>query len=192
MRIIDPQSAVLTNVEIHNYVSRISPHLLRYPRFNARPSSSVSHSRDAMTGTFRSAANPNDTQLQLPPSVSTELTPMDHAIRELITRLKPYKLTKAEVVMILNLGVGLNAPSTGEGDGVEEEDLANGESIMEVDQENGHVNGEAEGGEGEEEDQGALALFESVVEERESRLTEAQVSEILAIVREVLAENVEA
>ena len=118
---------------------------------------------------------------------------MDHAIRDLIKKLQPYRLTKAEVVMILNLGVGVGTAGTGENETVEEEDLANGESIMEVDQPNGHGNGEAgENEEGEEEDQGALALFESVVEERESRLTDEQVSEILAIIREVLTESYEA
>lgn len=118
---------------------------------------------------------------------------MDHAIRDLIKRLKPYKLTKAEVVMILNLGVGVNSPETGEAEVAEGEDAANGDDQMEVDQQNGHVNGDSgEEGEAEEEDQGALALFESVVEERESRLTDEQVSEILGIIREVLSENYEA
>lgn len=146
-----------------------------------------------MTGAFNSANNSTETQSHLPPPVNTEVTPMDHAIRDLIKKLQPYRLTKAEVVMILNLGVGVGTAGTGENEAVEEEDLANGESIMEVDQPNGHGNGEAgENEEGEEEDQGALALFESVVEERESRLTDEQVSEILAIIREVLTESYEA
>ncbi|KAL4809974.1 hypothetical protein BDV18DRAFT_51305 [Aspergillus unguis] len=224
MRIINPQDATLTNIEvlsflsanpprrppaapagvnpkhfipspdlrdhntvvkeIHNYASRLAPHLLRYP------------------GTS-TATNPT-TQV----SGGGEETPLDNALRELVTRLHPYGLTKGEVLMIVNLGVGVPAApvaAEGEGEGEGEEGVngAPGEGDqMEVDNEapagegeveqNGEAEGQAEGeGEGGEEegevgDYGALALIDTVIEEREQRLSDDNVLEILAIIRETL------
>lgn len=139
-----------------------------------------------MTGTMRPAAqigntdnNDSSKSTLPPPVVSTEQTPMDVALRDLISRLQPYGLTKAEVVMILNLGVGVSS-SPG--------DQTNGDGeAMEVDETNGDGGEEGEG-EGEE-DFGALALFESVVEEREARMTDEDVQAVLNIIREVLNEH---
>ncbi|KAJ6021701.1 hypothetical protein N7540_007205 [Penicillium herquei] len=176
----------LHSLKIHNYVSRISPHILKYPRSTPRPSSSQSASAAAMMGTMRPAAESSDIDNNdpskpsiPPPVIASEQTPMDHALRELITQLQPYGLTKAEVVMILNLGVGASSPAGQNG----EEVNGNGDA-MEVD-ENG-VNGEEEEG---EEDFGALALFESVVEEREARISDEDVQVVLGIIREVLSKN---
>ncbi|KAJ5516236.1 hypothetical protein N7527_007796 [Penicillium freii] len=223
MRIIDPQTAVLTNVEvlayltsnpprrpppssgnwapspdlrdhntvvkeIHNYASRLSPHLLRYPRYTARPSSSQSKSQSqaAMTGTLRtsnSASTDTDASSLPPPIPSSETTPMDTALRDLVVRLQPYGLTKAEVVMILNLGVGLSGnPTTEEA----AEQGANGEDVMEVDGE-----AEGEGEEGEEEDYTAVVLMDGVIEERELRLSDEDVKAILAIIKETLTADYE-
>ncbi|KAJ5956612.1 hypothetical protein N7501_010891 [Penicillium viridicatum] len=223
MRIIDPQTAVLTNVEvlayltsnpprrpppssgnwapcpdlrdhntvvkeIHNYASRLSPHLLRYPRYTARPSSSQSKSQSqaAMTGTLRtsnSASTDTDASSLPPPIPSSETTPMDTALRDLVVRLQPYGLTKAEVVMILNLGVGLSGnPATEEA----AEQGANGEDVMEVDGE-----AEGEGEEGEEEDYTAVVLMDGVIEERELRLSDEDVKAILAIIKETLTADYE-
>ncbi|KAJ5924482.1 hypothetical protein N7466_008669 [Penicillium verhagenii] len=224
MRILDPQSAVLTNVEvlayltanpprrspdppqnadrwvpspdlrdhntvvkeIHNYVTRISPHILRYPRYTPRPSSSQSASA---FGTMRppaqnSASDNNDLTKSAGPSrdPSQEQTPMDLALRDLITQLKPYGLTKAEVVMILNLGVGVASSTEGQNG----EEGANGGEAMDVDEDGNAINGED--GE-EEEDFGAMALFESVVEERETRISDADVQVVLGIIREVISEH---
>lgn len=103
---------------------------------------------------------------------------MDVALRDLISRLQPYGLTKAEVVMILNLGVGVSSSA-------ENQENGDGEA-MEVDETNGDGGEEGEGG---EEDFGALALFESVVEEREARMTDEDVQAVLNIIREVLNEH---
>ncbi|KAJ5684016.1 uncharacterized protein N7477_000361 [Penicillium maclennaniae] len=127
------------NSQIHNYVSRISPHLLKYPRHAPRPSSSQSQSQAAMTGTMRPGAGDGEPDPSLLPEVpSNELTPMDYALRDIITKLQPYGLTKAEVVMILNLGLGLTSTTDTEGH-------PNGDGEMEVDE--GHTNG-VEGEEG--------------------------------------------
>ena len=138
-----------------------------------------------MTGTMRPAAqigntdnNDSSKSTLPPPVVSTEQTPMDVALRDLISRLQPYGLTKAEVVMILNLGVGVSSSA-------ENQENGDGEA-MEVDETNGDGGEEGEGG---EEDFGALALFESVVEEREARMTDEDVQAVLNIIREVLNEH---
>ncbi|GKZ37576.1 hypothetical protein AbraIFM66950_009189 [Aspergillus brasiliensis] len=225
-QIVDPQSATLTNIEvlayltanpprrppnpppnsrnwvpspdlrdhntvvkeIHNYVTRLSPHLLNYPKYTHLSPAQIQAQSQSTTSTT------------IPPSQINAPTPLDHALRELVTRLQPYGLTKGEVLMIVNLGVGLHEPATeggeeGEdaGEGGEEEDenaeqQGNGEEetngMMEVD-------GAEEGGQGgeveiPEEDYGALALLDTVIEEREERLSNEDVTNILAIIRETL------
>lgn len=106
---------------------------------------------------------------------------MDIALRELIVRLKPYGLTKAEVVMILNLGVGLTGSPAETG-----EEGADGGEAMEVDGED-----EGAGDAGEEADYTAVVLMDGVVEERELRLTDEDVTAILAIIRETLTADYE-
>jgi hypothetical protein len=116
---------------------------------------------------------------------------MDHAIRELVLKLRPYGLTKAEVLTIMNLGIGLSAGSSEDQGGD-----VNGEGVMDVDGGHGHVNGDGEGGVegeegegGEEADYGALALFDAVIEEREERISEEDLVAILGIIRETLGEG---
>ncbi|KAK2809312.1 hypothetical protein FQN50_003954 [Emmonsiellopsis sp. PD_5] len=210
MKILEPQSATLTNIEVlahftqnpprrppappsgsrartfvpspdlrdhctvvkefHNYVTRLSPHLLEYPSFNPP---------DTTTTTTTS------------PSLSApEPTPLDSALRELISHLAPYQLTKAEVLMIINLGVGLDSPNTtsepGEEEGVNGNNVnGNGEDVEMGD------GGDGDGEEGaagidEEADYGALALLDTVIEDREERLSEEDVGGILRVVRGAL------
>ncbi|KAJ5749261.1 uncharacterized protein N7511_010957 [Penicillium nucicola] len=230
MRIIDPQTAVMTNVEvlayltsnpprrppnpppnsrnwvpspdlrdhntvvkeIHNYANRLSPHLLRYPRYTARPSSSQSQSQAAMTSTLQAQSSITDPDAaSLPPPVSnSEPTPMDTALRNLVSRLQPYGLTKAEVVMILNLGLGLGPAAEASEEAGEE--LPYGEAVMDVDE----TNGDEAAAEGEEAemspaDYTAMVLLDGIVEERELRLTDEDVAAILVIIRETLTADYE-
>jgi len=116
-------------------------------------------------------------------------TEMDERLRELVRGLQPFGLTKGEVLMILNLGVGFQqASAEGQGEeGAEQEQ-------MEVDQGQDEVKVEREGpgaeDEGEEElpaeDYGALALLDTVIEEREERLSNEDVAQVLAVIREAL------
>jgi hypothetical protein len=111
---------------------------------------------------------------------------MDNAIRELIIKLRPYKLTKAELVMILNLGLGVTSGDSG---AAAENVMVNGDGAMDVDEEHLHGDGEEqEEGEGEE-DGSAMALFDTVIEEREGRMSDEDVLAILGIVRETLKDN---
>ncbi|KAL4817925.1 hypothetical protein BDW67DRAFT_183219 [Aspergillus spinulosporus] len=165
--------------EIHNYASRLAPHLLRYPTSSATATSSEPES---------GKEDRKDT--------------LDHALRELVTRLQPYGLTKGEVLMIVNLGVGISAAAGaaaegGVADGVEGEraermdvdeddpEPENGDGVVEegVD---GKADGEGGEGEGDAGDYGALALMDTIIEEREQRLSDENVLEILAIIRETL------
>lgn len=79
--------------------------------------------------------------------------------------------------MILNLGVGLSGNPATEDD----KEGANGEDAMEVDGE----------GEGEEDDYTAVVLMDSVIEERELRLSDEDVKAILAIIKETLTADYE-
>ncbi|GLI72927.1 hypothetical protein PoHVEF18_001111 [Penicillium ochrochloron] len=133
------------------------------------------------------------TSTTLPPPPSKDSTPMDHAIRELVLKLRPYGLTKAEVLTIMNLGIGLSA-----GESEDQGGDVNGEGVMDVDGGNGHVvnggehggvDGEGEGEGGEEADYGALALFDAVIEEREERISEEDLVAILGIIRETLGDG---
>lgn len=131
-------------------------------------------------------------------------TPLDIALRELITRLKPYQLTKAEVLAMVNLGIGLvsvgqpqDVEDAGEGeeggvdvDGTGDDTVmqdaeaeANGAAEVEVETE-----GQAEDGEGEagEEDYGAMAILNTVIEDRIERLTDEDIVDILVILKESL------
>ncbi|GFF41338.1 hypothetical protein IFM61606_04345 [Aspergillus udagawae] len=221
MKIIDPQSAVLTNIEvlayitanpprrppnpppnsrnwvpspdlrdhntvvreIHNYIHRLSPHLLKYPAYI--------HGEPPQSQQQPSAAEAAAAPPTLPPVQPSTPTPIDLALRELVTRLKPFGLTKGEVVMIVNLGVGVDT-SSGEPRAGEEEGEGGEQDQMEVDEvEEGNegveeAGGESGGGGLSEEDYGALALLDTVIEEREERLSEDDVAQILTIIRETL------
>ncbi|KAL1989530.1 hypothetical protein VTN49DRAFT_6727 [Thermomyces lanuginosus] len=194
MKIVDPQSATLTNAEvlafftanpprrppnpppnarnwapkpdlrdhntvvkeIHNYVERISPHLLNYP-----PSTTTTAPRRD------SSQQQLQPQQQQPYSLPSEPTPLDNAIRRLISELKPFGLTKAEVLMLINLGVGVKNKKKDD-----------------VRMQEGEAGGEGEGE--EEDDYEARAVFESVVEDREERLSDEDVGRVLRIMAEVL------
>ncbi|KAL4862538.1 hypothetical protein BDV12DRAFT_202942 [Aspergillus spectabilis] len=238
MRIISPQSATLTNIEvlsflssnpprrppnpppgvnqkhwipspdlrdhntvvkeIHNYAARLSPHLLRYPQY-VSPGSEESFSSGNVKGKAKTRGKgKTKAAIEAEAAAATATDALDTALRNLITRLQPYGLTKGEVLMIVNLGVGISPASGAEGAAGED-----GGEKMNVDEQDGGEGGSGAGdggeveqeydegeGEGEEEgepgDYGALALIDTVIEEREQRLNDDDVLEILNIIRETL------
>lgn len=112
---------------------------------------------------------------------------MDKAISDLIVRLQPYKLTKAEVIMILNLGLGLgNNPGTEE----RGEEGASGDGAMEVDGQN-ETEEDAEESEDAQADYTAEVLLDAIVEERELRINDDDMKSIFAIIRETLTGDYE-
>jgi len=98
------------------------------------------------------------------------------AIRTLIMKLKPFNLTKAEALMIINLGIGLDAQQQAgeEGGVVTMKDDGAGDQREELEEDR------------EEAEYGARALLDTVIEDREERLSSADVGNILRIVRETL------
>jgi len=210
MKIVDPQTATLTNVEvlaflttnpprrpanlppisrnwvpspdlrdhntvvkeIHNYVQRLSPHLLKYPRYV--------HDQQLSQQQQQLPQQPQDQSNCLPPPVPpTDPTPLDDALRSLITRLRPYGLTKAEVLMIVNLGIGSDSHGSGHDAQDQDMDVVAGDAHGEGADED--MNGGEDG-----DNYGALALLDTVIEEREERLSNDDVMAILGIVKEEL------
>ena len=142
-----------------------------------------------------------------PAPLADQPTDLDLALRALITNLKPFNLTKAEVLTIVNLGVGLDttaqdepaAVAAGDEDTVMQDGEVNGEVAAGdgAGENSAEAEAEAEAGEGEEmvegegedADYGALALLDTVIEDREERLSNEDVGEILRIVRETLGKK---
>ena len=79
--------------------------------------------------------------------------------------------------MIVNLGVGLKPSSPVNGPN---------EKVVDKDEDG---NNNMEDGDDAEDDYGALALLDTVVEEREERLSNDDVGEILSIIRDCLQEK---
>ncbi|QKX57344.1 uncharacterized protein TRUGW13939_04456 [Talaromyces rugulosus] len=205
MKIVDPQTATLTNIEvlsyftanpprksaaappgarnfvpkpdlrdhctvvteIHNYVDRISPHLFDYPRY-------TQEGQRPLTNTFQQPS----TDQQEPYIQSTEPTPLDKAIPALIKELLPFSLTKAEVMMMINLGLGLKR----------KEKLREDEMETDKGEENG---GEKEGEEEEEEDDlfKDQPIMDTVIEDFSERLNDEQFVSIVTIMRKHLGKE---
>ncbi|RMJ20620.1 hypothetical protein PHISP_08510, partial [Aspergillus sp. HF37] len=99
--------------EIHNYIHRLSPHIVSYPRYihgeppqhNPYEDENVTNKSGDGHGTEVEPRRPRPVP-QSQAEQNTNPTPVDAALRALISRLKPFGLTKAEVLMIVNLGVG--------------------------------------------------------------------------------------
>lgn len=85
--------------------------------------------------------------------------------------------------MILNLGVGLKSePVNEDGEG----DVQMGEGEGGAVEQDGQQDVEGEMEEGGDEDYGALALLDTVIEDREERLSDDDIIEILKIIRGAL------
>lgn len=123
----------------------------------------------------------------------------------LLEQLKPFNLTKAEVLMLINLGVGTKRPRQrqqppplpGETDEEGIDEGAEGDSTARA----GHARAEVEGtgpmtaternpaeeqDQQDEEETDDRQLLGTVVEELDERLTEQQIDELLRILRSCL------
>jgi hypothetical protein len=126
-------------------------------------------------------------------------------------------MTKGEVLMMMNLGIGLDSaqgdqPATADGEEEQLEGVSAGQqngieaggaaaedaqgdedAVMQEYGEEAEVDGnggeaEGEGGEGgiSEDDYGAMAILNTVIEDRAERLTDEEVVEVLNILRETM------
>ncbi|QSS65360.1 hypothetical protein I7I51_06202 [Histoplasma capsulatum] len=100
--------------------------------------------------------------------------------------------------MIVNLGIGLGVSGeTGDGEGEDGVTITTASAVTEEMVDEMEVDGGASGQPGrdvyggidEEADYGALALLDTVIEDREERLSTEDVGEILRIVRETLGKK---
>ncbi|EEH09868.1 conserved hypothetical protein [Histoplasma capsulatum G186AR] len=242
-QILEPQSAILTNVEVlahfslnpprrppnpppnsrnftpspdlrdhntvvkefHDYVTRLSPHLLNYPSFippkpagdnNTNNNDKDDNDNNENNNTNRNGNGNGSENITTTFLSQTQPTALDNALREIISRFRPFQLTKAEVLMIVNLGIGLGVSGeTGDGEG--EDGVTTASAVTEEMVDGMEVDGGASGQPGrdvyggidEEADYGALALLDTVIEDREERLSTEDVGEILRIVRETLGKR---
>jgi len=201
MKIVDPQTATLTNIEvlsyftanpprkspegpqgvinfvpkpdlrnhctvvteIHNYVERTSPHLLNYPRYTHGSQAPTTHTLQQPS-----------TDQQQPYIQPKEPIPLDNAIRKLVRELAPYNFTKGEVVMLINLGVGVKSKK-----------LSNNSINNAMDVDGDEVRADQEE-EDDDENYPHRALMHSVIEELDMRLSEEDVDNVLRIMNETL------
>jgi hypothetical protein len=180
--------------QIHNYVDRISPHLLNYPRYtdSAPPPQEQQQQPEQHQQEEHHEEQEEEEQQEeegqegqeqeeeeqqdAPPERATpyiqpaEPTPLDNALRTLVQELEPYRLTKGEILMLINLGVGLKSPNPLAEDG------GVAETVEEQQQE-------------EEEDEldfTTRAIINSAIEEQEERFSDEDVLAIVTIVRNTL------
>lgn len=83
--------------KFHGYVERTCPHLLAYPRYTYNSVNPTKHPLQQPS-----------TDQQQPYVQSKEPTEFDNKLRNAIQELAPYSLTKGEVLMLINLGLGMN------------------------------------------------------------------------------------
>jgi hypothetical protein len=99
--------------EIHNYAERISPHLVQYLEYLGQTAAT---GPDGDGDGNVNGQGGEDNRVSTLPSPKKP-APLDFALREVITRLKPYGLTKGEVLMLLNVGIGyLGTEAEGDGE----------------------------------------------------------------------------
>ena len=186
MKVLDPQCALLTNAEVQQFLkskpARKPEEVVgAYPQTNftgldtvlkdvsqARPHmSSTTIARIASTLTGRKFNTYSD---EITPHVTNQ-PPLDKWITVLIKKLKPYELTKTEVMNLINMGVGLRTPA-----------------------QQGQVNGETNGESGEPDEDVEMArdvqFFKVAVEEAEERFSddvgEERIREVVAIMKECI------
>ena len=129
-------------------------------------------------------------------------------MKSLLQRLKKFNLTKPEVLMMINLGVGVRKPPGDEkidGDiqrGDEVETVENGEGDL-LDRVERHINSAEAGNESqinrrgdtdtqmqdEQEDNSDISVLNTIIEEMYDRFNDAEINEILKICGEVLGSN---
>ncbi|CAN8103968.1 unnamed protein product [Discula destructiva] len=93
MKILESQSAVLTNFEVYQHMLN-QEYEFKQPDRKRKVPRSVQNLVKELLEYFRTAPNP---------FAQEPLTYNGFTIRRLITRLDPYELTKGETIMILNI-----------------------------------------------------------------------------------------
>ena len=134
MKVLDPQSALLTTAEVHHFLTT------HPPRAKDKP---IGAYQPVKLDDYTNVRNDFNSYIKLTSPHVAKYPPPDEWMGEVVGKLRAYGLTKAESLQVLNLGVGLESTlKAPEGDAKEDE-AVNGAV---------EVNGDAEGG-GEEQEE---------------------------------------
>lgn len=105
MKILEPQSAVLTNFEVYTHLSGLRTQYETTPKLDAKTRKPTGESyKRRGPGNYETVVKEVMDYLTTPPSPLQNIPSWNSAtIKTLLSRLRPYDLAKAELVMILNL-----------------------------------------------------------------------------------------
>lgn len=199
MKILDPQSAVLTNPEVLSFM-RAHPPRRPDPRVGGYPVTDLK-------GLWHVQSEFTDYVQNITPHLLSYPEPPSKYMRTLLERLHKFNLTKPEVLVMINLGVGLKkAPDAAQGAvAVQDEEttdaVENGDGDL-LDKVERHLNtseshgarqlgnGEHGNEEEQEDDTSDISVLNTIIEEMYERLGDADIKEILRVCGEVLGSDV--
>jgi len=200
MKILDPSSAPLPLVELHRFLSTQKQHRKPDPKIGGYPVPNIRGYR-SITKEFNAYLDGICPHVKELPSLETGW--MERVIRCLSLPRRPdgpqsekkgvdedvqygYGLTKGEVLMIVELGLGMKPPG-GAGsavDEVENEIMVEDGGEEEQEEEQGGQDGLAV----EEQEASDTQVLRAVVEELDERLSEEEISEMLRRIRKIVVE----
>jgi hypothetical protein len=166
MKILDPSSATLTLSEVHTFLQN---------KLAQTPTKKLGAYEPVSLRGYDTVKKDFDLYLTRSAPHIPLLPPPETFIARLLNRFRDagIVLTKAEILTLINLGVGVKRPAA-------TQTQANG---MEVVQESVEIKNE-DGTTVEADDRDDYTLLTLVVEEAESRFSDEQLNEILAILRD--------
>ncbi|KIW23710.1 uncharacterized protein PV07_11889 [Cladophialophora immunda] len=182
MRVLDPQSALLTTSEVHQFLSQHPPR---------PPPRKIGSYRQVNLKDYERVRDDFEHYVTNTVPFILNYPPPETFIKNVVPRLCAFGLTKTEALVLINLGLGLprgqqlatdeNAPEervNGEGDDINDDGVG-------ADGVDGQIAAEGEEEPPESDDRQFLSL---VIEEMEERFSgeegEAQVQQILETMRE--------
>lgn len=128
MKVLDPQSALLTTSEVHHFLTT------HPPRAKDKP---IGAYQPVKLDDYTNVRNDFNSYIKLTSSHVAKYPPPDEWMSEVVGKLRAYGLTKAESLQVLNLGVGLESTLKAPEGEAKDGEAANGDV---------EVNGDAEGG----------------------------------------------
>ena len=131
MKVLDPQSALLTTAEVHHFLTT------HPPRAKDKP---IGAYQSVKLDDYTNVRNDFNSYIKLTSPYVARYPPPDEWMSEVVGKLRNYGLTKAESLQVLNLGVGLESTLKAPEGEEKEGEVANGEVEA-----NGDSQGQADG-----------------------------------------------
>ena len=150
MKVLDPQSALLTTSEVHHFLST------HPPRAKDKP---IGAYQPVKLDDYTNVRNDFNSYIKLTSPHIAKYPPPDEWMGEVVGKLRAYGLTKAESLQVLNLGVGLESTLKAPEGEVKDDEATNG--AVEV---NGDVEGGVEEQEEVKEEEDVVATSDTAVE----------------------------